>query len=32
MSISLKNIVGLFNYLKTGESEKFFEYVDDNVL
>jgi len=32
MSISLKNIVGLFNYLKTDESDKFFEYVDDNVL
>jgi hypothetical protein len=32
MSISFEHTVSLFNYLKTGGSDKFFEYVADNVL
>lgn len=31
MSITNKKVQKLFNYLKTDESEKFFEHVADNV-
>jgi ketosteroid isomerase-like protein len=31
MSISIEYVEKLFEYLKTGESNKFFEYVADNV-
>jgi ketosteroid isomerase-like protein len=31
MSISIEYVEKLFEYLKTGESYKFFEYVADNV-
>jgi ketosteroid isomerase-like protein len=31
MSITINQVEKLFNYLKTGKSEKFFEHVADNV-
>ena len=31
MSITIEKVQKLFNYLKTDESEKFFEHVADNV-
>ena len=32
MSISIKDTINLFNYLKTGDNDKFFPHVADNVL
>jgi uncharacterized protein len=32
MSISVKQVENIFNYLKNGENNKFFEYVADDVV
>jgi ketosteroid isomerase-like protein len=31
MSISIKDAINLFNHLKTGDNDKFFSHVADNV-
>jgi ketosteroid isomerase-like protein len=32
MSVSIKHVKNIFNYLRTGDNNKFFEYVAEDVL